>query len=158
MPNIAIAFRQEITRLARREIRSQIQGIRRASAQYRKDIAGLKRQVSESKSKIASLERGANGAGADQNAEADQPKIRFSARGVASHRNALGVSAADYGKLVGVTAHTVYKWEHGSARPRSAQLSALASIRQLSKKDALGRLDEKRASARKGRAKKRPGS
>lgn len=46
MPKITITFRQEITQLARREIRSQTQVLRKASAQLRKDIAELKRLTS----------------------------------------------------------------------------------------------------------------
>jgi len=37
----------------------------------------------------------------------------------------------EIGKLVGVTAHTIYKCEHGTSRRRKAQPSAFASIRGL---------------------------
>ena len=46
MPNLAFTFKQEITRPARREIRSQTQVLRKASAQFRRYIAGLKRAAS----------------------------------------------------------------------------------------------------------------
>jgi len=155
MPNIAVTFRQEITRLARREIRSQTQGLRKASAQFRSDIAGLKRHASNLKSEVARLERRVGKDVAHQITEAAPAKARFTAKGVVSQRSRLGISAADYGKLIGVTGHTIYKWERGTSRPRRSRLSALASIRHLSKKEALARFEHMRKKAPKRRTLKR---
>ena len=88
-------------------------------------------------------------------ADAEPTKIRFSAKSVIAQRNSLGISAADFGKLIGVTAHTIYKWEHGNSRPRKAQLSAFAVIRRLGKADALASLEQLRAKAPKKRKPKR---
>jgi DNA-binding transcriptional regulator YiaG len=155
MPNIAITFRQEIIRLARREIRSQTRGLRKASAQFRRDVAELKRHASKLKSEVARLERRVGKDGAPQTTAADPAKVRFTAKGVIAQRRRMGISAADYGKLVGVTGHTIYKWEHGSSRPRRAQVSALASIRRLGKTEARARLDQMREKAPKRRTQKR---
>src|SRR5476651_1870248 len=114
MPNIVVTFRQEITRLARREIRSQTQGLRKASAQFRREIAELRRYTSEFKSEVARLQRRIGKDVALPIAKAESAKLRFSAKSVVARRRSLGISAADYGKLVGVTGHTIYKWEHGS--------------------------------------------
>ena len=127
MRNLAVTFRQETIRLARREIRSQTQGLRKASAQFRKDVAELKRNNSKLKSEVARLQRRVGNDVAPQITEAGPAKVRFTAKGVISQRRSLGISAADYGKLIGVTGHTIYKWERGSSRPRRAQLSAFAS-------------------------------
>ena len=155
MTNIAVTFRQEITRLARREIRSQSKGLRKASAQFRRDIAELKRHASELKSKVARLERQVGKHVAPPITEADPPKVRFAAKNVISQRRRLGISAADYGKLIGVTGHTIYKWEHGTSRPRRAQLSAFAAIRLLGKTEALIRLEQMREKMPKRRMLKR---
>lgn len=142
MPDLAAVLRLEISRLARRESRSQMKGLRKASAQFRRDIARLKRDASGLGAAIARLKRGVGKAAAPQPSDADSATVRFRAQGVASHRKRLGVSAADYGKLIGVTGHTVYKWEHGASRPRRAQLTALASIRPLGRREALARLKQ----------------
>ena len=155
MPNLAVTFRQEITRLARREIRSQTQGLRRASAQFRRGIAELKRHISELKSEVARLESRIGKQVPPQVTEADSAKVRFAAKNVISQRRRLGISAADYGKLIGVTGHTIYKWEHGTSRPRRAQLSAFAAIRLLGKTEALIRLEQMREKAPKRRTLKR---
>ena len=155
MTNIAVAFRQEITLLARREIRVQTQGLRKAAAQFRRDIAQLKRHASTLKSGFTRLERGVGKNIAPQLTEADSAPVRFAAKGVISQRRRLGISAADFGKLIGVTGHTIYQWEHGASRPRRAQVTALASIRRLGKREALARLERMRDKAPRKRAPKR---
>jgi DNA-binding transcriptional regulator YiaG len=155
MSNLAATFRQEITRLARRQIRSQTQGLRKASAQFRRDIAELKRHASKLKSEVARLERQVGKDVVPPIAEGDLARVRFSAKSVIAQRRSLGISAADYGKLIGVTAHTIYKWEHGTSRPRRAQLSAFASIRRLGKTETLARLQQMRDKAPKRRTLKR---
>lgn len=75
--------------------------------------------------------------------EADEEtQRRFSPTRLASHRSKLGISAAAYGQLVGVSGQTIFHWEQGKARPRAAQLKALAGVRGISKKEAEKRLIE----------------
>jgi len=53
--------------------------------------------------------------------------VRFSARSVRAQRARLGLSAKDFGGLVGVSALTIYSWESGKSRPRARQLACLAA-------------------------------
>jgi len=155
MPNVAVILRQEIIRRARREIRNQTQGMRKASAQFRKDVAKLKRNNAKLKSDVARLERRVGKDAAPAIAETELAKVRFAARSVISQRRSLGISAADYGRLIGVTGHTIYQWEHGTSRPRRAQLAAFAAIRRQSKAEVLARLEQMREKAPKRRTPKR---
>ena len=140
MPNIAAVLKQEISRLARKEVRCQATCFRKASVQSRKGMAELKRRVSELERTIAVLEKRVPGSAAVRAAKAAAEGARFSAKGLRSHRQKLGLSAADYGKLIGVTGWSVYGWEHGKARPRKQQLAALVAIRGLGKREAKARL------------------
>jgi len=150
MSNIAAALRQEITRLARKEARSLTKALQKASAQYRKDIAELKRQTRKARAEIGRLQRQATKGGDAPVAEGPAEKIRYSSASVVAQRKRLGLSAADFGALTGgVTAHTVYKWEHGAARPRSAQLVSLGAVRRIGKVEANARLEQLRAAATK---------
>ena len=142
MPNIAVALREEITRLARKEIRTQTDALRKASAEYRRKIGEMKRQVSELHRKVSSLEKQVLRNIPSQVGEPDTKSLRFSARGLRSNRKRLGLSASDYGKLVGVTGQTVYKWEKEASRPREQQMAALAALRRMGKTEALERLEE----------------
>ena len=67
---------------------------------------------------------------------------KFSPKGLLAKRKRLGLSAAEFGKLVGVTGQTIYKWEKGLSKPRDKQLAALAAVRNMGKKEALARLKE----------------
>ena len=63
MPNFAQSIKNEITRLARKEIRSQTLALRKSSAQHRKEIAELKRQATELKTEVKRLEKLCSGGG-----------------------------------------------------------------------------------------------
>ena len=67
--------------------------------------------------------------------------VRFSGKWVKSHRNKLGLSAAHYSRLVGVSAMTIYNWERGHSKPRAKQLAAWAAIRGIGKREAQRRLE-----------------
>ncbi len=153
MSNIAAVLRQEITRLARREARSLTKSLHKASFQFRRDIAELKRQNVKARAEIVRLQRQVSKGGTAPIAEATIEKVRYSAASVMAQRRRLGLSAEAFGKLVGVTGHTVYKWEHGASRPRSAQLAGFAAVRGIGKTEASARLEALRVKAPKGRKK-----
>lgn len=142
MPNIASVLKEEIARVARKESRGDTQKLKKSSAQYRSDIAALKRRVQALEQMVARLSKASRKA-APAAADADEPasKLRFSAKGLASQRRRLGLSAADVARLLGVSGQSIYKWEDGKARPRASQLPAIASLRGLSKKQALAKLE-----------------
>ncbi len=153
MPNIAVVLRQEICRLAKREIKSQISSTKQAVVQYRRDIAGLKRQLREQGKEIAFLkaqEQKRLGR-PPQSAKASLESVRFSPRSVKAQRHRLRLSAADYGKLAGVSGLTVYHWEHGKARPRKERLAGLVAIRELGRREALAKLALLRGEVKKTR-------
>ena len=56
MPNIATVLKQEITRLAAKEVKARMAATRKASSQHRRDIAALKRQVKDLTSQVSYLE------------------------------------------------------------------------------------------------------
>jgi DNA-binding transcriptional regulator YiaG len=141
MPNLASALNEKIRRLARREINSQTKTTRRLTAQYRRDIAALKREMLSLRKKVAFLEAQEKRRVAERPAPTAAEGIRFRADGLKSHRAKLGLSAKDYGRLVGVAGLTVYHWEGGKSRPRQAQLAKLAAVRGLGKREALKRLE-----------------
>ena len=141
MPNIAAVFRQEITRLARKEVKTQTKAIRTANAQYRRDIAQLKRQAGALSKQVAYLEQQERKRAAKRGPKAGVEGRRFSPRGLKTHRQKLGLSATDYASLVGVSAQTIYNWEWGTSKPRAEQLASLVAVRDLGKREALKRLD-----------------
>ena len=103
MTTLATALKEEIRRLARKEIRAETSMTKRSSAQYRRDIAALKRQVRDLTKEVTYLKRQEQKRPSKSSASAVNG-VRFSPSWVEAHRERLELSAADYGALVGVTA------------------------------------------------------
>ncbi|WP_374356437.1 helix-turn-helix domain-containing protein [Thermomonas sp.] len=138
MPNLSTILKGEITRLARKEIKAAIDPVRKANAGHRKEIVELKRVV-------ASLQRDLKAASkpAKARAAADEESTsssRFSAKGLKSLRAKLGLSAAEFGQLVGASGQSIYNWETGKAVPRASQQASLVAIRGIGKRAAAKRL------------------
>ncbi len=150
MPNLAAVLRQEICRLAKREIKSQTSATRQAVVQFRRDIASLKRQLREQAKEIAFLKSQERKRLGQPSAMAGEPleNIRFAPRSVKAQRRRLHLSAAAYGKLVGVSGLTVYHCERGKARPQKERLATLVALRRLGRREALGKLALLKADAK----------
>ena len=142
MANLLSLLNDRIYRVARREVRGQIQKTQRLAAQHRRDIAAIKRQVAALARTVAFLEKQEQRRVASPPALPQEAKgVRFSARSVKAQRARLGLSAKDFGGLVGVSALTIYSWESGKSRPRQKQLAGLAAVRRLGKREARKRLE-----------------
>lgn len=147
MPNIATVFKSEITRLARKEVRESSDGLRKTVAAQRTEIASLKRRLQELEGVVKKLAKGAGAVavrtaapGSNEAGESNGTELRFRAKGLAANRKRLGLSAADFGLLVGATGQSVYAWEAGKAKPRPEALAAIASLRGIGKLEAEARL------------------
>jgi DNA-binding transcriptional regulator YiaG len=154
MPNIVTVLKAEISRLAKKEAKAATTKLQRASVQYRTDIAKLKKLVGQQAKEMIALRRQQQAQPqADQ--EPDE-NARFSARSVKAQRKRLGLSALEYGKLVGVSGLTIYSWESGKSRPRKAQLAGFMAVRGIGKREAMAKLAEIEAQAakKKGRGRK----
>jgi len=143
MPNVLPALNEHVRRLARREIRAETARTKRASSQHRRDIAALKRLIRALAARVNAFEK-RGGIQAPAVAPGAADNIRFRRDGLRTHRTKIGLSAKDYGKLVGVSGLTIYHWEAGKAKPRRRQLPAIAAVRGLGKREALARLTGKK--------------
>jgi DNA-binding XRE family transcriptional regulator len=153
MPNIGNVLKQEIVRLSRRESRSQVDSTRKATIRHRHEIAALKRDMAQLERQVVLLSRKNLGAQAAAAAATNGKTARFSAKGLRVHRERLGLSADDFGKLLGVSAQSIYNWEQEKARPRAELLTKLAALRAIGKRDAQSRLEQLVASTKRARHK-----
>ncbi|WLT30900.1 DNA-binding transcriptional regulator [Geothrix sp. PMB-07] len=140
MPNIASTLKSEILRLARKEVRQEVEGLKKASAQYRSDIAALKRRVEALEKVRARAEKHAVRSASKSIVTEGKTTVRFSAKGLASKRRKLGLSAAEVGVILGVSAQTVYNWEAGKSKPQARQLEAIAALRNMGKREIAAKL------------------
>ena len=155
MTSLTVALKDEIRRLARKEIRQQTGPTSQAVARYRREIAQLKRQARNLEKKIGFLENQERKRIGTDGVQEINGNARFSARSVQAQRQRTGLSAADYGRLVGVSALTIYNWESGKTRPRKEQLAALVALRGIGKREAQVRLELLENGAVKRQSKRR---
>ena len=148
MPNIAAVLKDEIRRLAKREIKAATSTTKQAVVQYRHDIAKLKQLVQGQQKEISFLKtQEQKRLGQPQTKdEGELEGVRHSARSVRAQRNRLKLSAADFGKLVGVSGLTVYNWEHDRVRPGKDNLAALVAVREMGRREVMAKLELLKAS------------
>ena len=141
MPNVAAVLKEEITRLARKEVKDQVGLLKKAVAEQRRTIAELKRQIATLERNQVFLEtqekRRLSKAPKAEAAEG----VRFSPKWAKADRKRLGLSAKDYSLLVGVSALTIYNWESGKSKPRAKALAGWAEVRGIGKREAMRRLE-----------------
>jgi DNA-binding transcriptional regulator YiaG len=152
MPNIANVLKAEITRLARKELREGSDALRKTVVAQREAIAGLRRRVQDLEASIKRLERAQSPGRVRERAVAAPAAAgegssahRFSAKGLASNRKKLGLSAADYGLLIGTSGASIYLWESGKTTPRPQTLAAIAALRGVGKREVDARLAKLKA-------------
>jgi DNA-binding transcriptional regulator YiaG len=142
MPNLASILKDEISRVARREVRRETTTLKEASAGFRSEIAALKRRVLETERELRRMSKTARPSQAvAANDESVPQGARFSAKSIASQRRRLGLSAAQCGLLIGASAQSIYNWEEGKARPRAHHLPAIFALRTLGRREANARLE-----------------
>lgn len=147
--NVASVLKAEIVRLARKELKVETEGFKKASARYRSEIAGLKRDVASLSREVRRLStelgravgRTRAAQQVDDESGAAPIRVRYSAKNLAAQRNRLGLSAENFGKLLGVSGQTIYQWESEKSRPRNGHMHAIAAIRKLGKREALAKLE-----------------
>ena len=130
MSKLATVLKDEITRLARKEVRAESLPMRKAAVQSRTDINALKRRVAALEKQVASLSKAATIKKTET--ASDPATIRFSSKGFGTLRRRLGLSATEMGFLLDASDQSIYKWERG-VRPRPNQMPKIATLRKMSK-------------------------
>lgn len=140
--DIKQAFSDEVRRLARKEIKSVV-------APLQETISSLKKLVAEQKKQIAALERRCPETSGDERSaivdefEVESGKnVRINAAGIVRLRNKLGLTQAEFAKVVGVAMHTVSVWEQGRRVPRKSQKVRICALRKVGKRELKRRLAE----------------
>jgi DNA-binding transcriptional regulator YiaG len=140
MPNVASVLKNEIARVARKEVRGETVPLKKAVSAYRSEIAALKRRAQTLEQALKRLSQ-VHMPAPKTDAVVEEPgKYRFSAKSLASQRRRLGLSSVQCGLLLGASDQSVHNWEQGKTRPLARHQPAIAALRGMSKKDAAARL------------------
>ena len=177
MASLANVLKEEISALARREVRRQTAPADKAIARCARDIAALTREVQALEHELASSStplpgptvppkkpsdrtprsrRAASKVSATSTSAKPSPRRQFSGDALKAHRERLGLSASNYGKLIGVSELSIYNWEQGKARPRKSSVDAWTAIRRIDRREAARRLASLKAAEPKADSKQKP--
>lgn len=139
MPDVAHVLKQEITRLARKEVKAAFDPLK----DQLKDLAGeLKKQQKALDSLQKTLQAQAS---QDQTASSPQPaepnsRPRLTPQSIKRHRLRLKLSQGDLGRLLGVSTNTIVRWEAGSSKPRATHRESLIELRDIGIRQAKAQL------------------
>jgi len=134
MPNIAQLLKDEISRLARKEVRAasaplqqQIRELKKTNRQQREAIDSLLRRVDQ----LQALTSSPTDKILKAPAIGDDRQIRLSGTSIKKHRKRLGLSQGELGQLLNVSTNTVVRWEQDKSKPREAYRAGLAQLRTM---------------------------
>ncbi len=127
MSNLQSVLRQEIQRLARREVRSELEATKKAVAHHRREIAELKRRNTALERTVSYLQSRETKRLKAEPSKTEPPQgTRFSVRSLQAQRRRSGLSQKDYASLVGDSTQTIYNWESGSTKPERKHLATVS--------------------------------
>lgn len=146
MPNIANVLREEIQRLARKQVKAGLGPLKRDNVRLKKSVAELRRRMIAIDRTIRQLLKQITPVVATRETEQAVEKaarIRPTSKGLDKLRRRLGLTQVQFGRLLGVSAQAVIQWaaKDGRVRMRQKTLAALAGIQSIGKREALRRLE-----------------
>ena len=141
MPDIASVLKQEIKRLARKELAATVQPQSKQIQSLKASIRNLRDQVATLEKTLSRRSRETASTSSPSPAEAaSDGAIRISPKSIKSHRRRLNLSQAQMAKLLGVSTNSVALWESGRTSPRGKNRHAIAQLRQMGAREAKARL------------------
>ncbi len=143
MPNIQQVMSEEIRRLARKELKTELTEMKKQFAAMRKLIVEQNRHI-KALEKLAPAPVATPKAAPQPTDEAAPSKaVRITADRIRKLREKLGLPQSKFAVLLGVNLHSVHFWEAGKTEPRDAQKRKIAAIRDMGKRELAKLMAEK---------------
>ena len=156
MPDVAGVLREEVQRLAKKQVKAGL-------APLKRDTVRLKKQVAELRHELATLTRTSRellarvtAVVAKKETEAATERaatLRPTSKSLVRLRHRLALTQVEFGRLMGVSGQAVLNWERKGSRVRmrSANLAALAGIQKMGKRESRRRLEEMGQGRKRGK-------
>ena len=151
MPTLAALLKEEISKVARKEVQDQVRELKQTVREQRDAIARLEKQIGPAKAKTATKSAAAKSAtakpaaakpAAKASAEDKRKQLRIAPNTIKKHRKRLKLSQAELGEILNVSTNTVLRWEAGTSKPRGKHLPGLDQLRTISKRELKKQLGE----------------
>jgi DNA-binding transcriptional regulator YiaG len=131
MPNISKIFKDEIARVARKEMQQPLAAVRKSNATLKKTVTELKRTVALLHKELARGQRTASCRSAPEAAAAPADDLRVTAKQLKSLRSRLGISQRELMALIGASIQSVALWETKPGRIRIRKPHVRAALCEL---------------------------
>ena len=136
MPNVAQVLREEITRLARKEVRTECDPLRKVVRTLRQTVKGQQETIVKLEKALGKMATLSSDTSASLYApEEEKTRARVTPASIKRHRNRLKLSQAELGTLLDVSTNTIVRWEAGTSKPRVQHRAALIKMRDLGRRD-----------------------
>lgn len=148
MGKIESAFKSEIQRLAKREVKSAFLPLRREVRAMRLRLSSLSKsfRVLDRLAKEEIIPKAGERFKLEASAE-EVKAARITPARIRILRRKLGISQRELGVLTGASMGTVVMWEKGKFKPKADKKGALIALRKMGKRQVKKMLAEKGASA-----------
>ena len=137
-------LQSEISRLARKEVKKELEPVKRVNAAQRGLIANLRRDITELQREIGRLQRTSSKAPVEVE---DTKGFWMSGKGVVSLRKRLGVTQAELAALADVSAQSIIRWEKTEGKipfRGDATATAMQQVRAMDKREAWAKLGKEK--------------
>ena len=143
MPNIATLLKEEISKIARKEVQDQVRELKQTVREQRDAIARLEKQIGSAKAATKSAAAKPAAKVRKPAGDGDRRKQRrIAPNTIKKHRKRLKLSQADLGEILNVSTNTVLRWEAGTSKPRRKHLPGLDQLRTISMRELKKKLSE----------------
>ena len=156
MPNVMSILKQEISRIARKEVHGIMKGVTPSFIALKKANSSYKKRIAQLEAKVAKLEKQL---GAKEAIKLPKPEqlehSRLGSNNIVKLRKKLNITRAEMGKLIGASSNSIFLWENGKANPRAAAKAKIIALRSLGRRELkklladLGGKKEEASSAKK---------
>ena len=145
MPDVARVLREEVQRLAKRQVKAGLTPLKRDNVRLKKHVAELRRELTALTGTSRELLAKVTAVVATKQAEVATERaatLRPTSKSLVRLRRRLDLTQVEFGRLLGVSGQAVLNWESKGSRVRmrSANLAALAGIQTMGKREARRRL------------------
>lgn len=132
--------------MARKELKAELQSVRKAVTAHRSEIAALKRDVKTLTTQLKAFRRISQSSSKPETQAAAAPATKrrpkeFSAEALVEKRAELGLTQKDMATLLQASTISVSKWELGKSQPRAAQWDRIQAVLKLGKRKARAALE-----------------
>ena len=143
MPNIALVLKEEIRRVARKEIRLATDSLKKENARLRKALSEVRKQLAELEKQHKKIVRTAPSGHPAPPVETENNRNWVTAKGIRSMRKKMQITQAEFAQLLGVSAQSVTTWERkdGKLNLRNNTRTAVAQLRGTGAREARAQLD-----------------